>query len=155
MFLGVWHTSWTVADLERSIAFYTTVLELELVATQTQDNEYTRTFIGIPDAVLKVALFALPGIPAGPSRHILELVEYVVPRGVQLDLRTFNIGSAHLCFYTDKIHELFPKLVERGVVFRSPPVEITAGVNRGGYSSYFHDPDGVTLELLQPPPGRL
>jgi hypothetical protein len=25
-------------------------------------------------------------------------------------------------------------------------------VNKGGYTIYFTDPDGVTLELIQPPP---
>jgi hypothetical protein len=25
-------------------------------------------------------------------------------------------------------------------------------VNKGGYTIYFTDPDGITLELLQPPP---
>jgi hypothetical protein len=30
-----------------------------------------------------------------------------------------------------------------------------AGVNKGGYAVYFHDPDQIVLELLQPPPGRL
>jgi lactoylglutathione lyase len=30
-------------------------------------------------------------------------------------------------------------------------VAITAGANRGGYGDYFADPDGITLELLQPP----
>ena len=39
--LGVWHFSFTVANLERSIAFYTK-LGLELLLTQEQANEYTR-----------------------------------------------------------------------------------------------------------------
>ena len=36
-----------------------------------------------------------------------------------------------------------------------PPVAITAGANLGGFACYFHDPDGITLELLQPSPERL
>jgi len=38
------------------------------------------------------------------------------------------------------------RLQERGAV------AITAGANRGGFAAYFTDPDGITLELLQPPP---
>lgn len=39
-----------------------------------------------------------------------------------------------------------------GVRFKSPaPNGITEGVNQGGYSIYFFDPDGITLELVQPP----
>jgi hypothetical protein len=32
-------------------------------------------------------------------------------------------------------------------------VFIDAGVNRGGYGAYAMDPDGVTVELFQPPKG--
>jgi lactoylglutathione lyase len=30
------------------------------------------------------------------------------------------------------------------------PVQITEGINKGGWDIYLHDPDGITLELLQP-----
>jgi catechol 2,3-dioxygenase-like lactoylglutathione lyase family enzyme len=39
-----------------------------------------------------------------------------------------------------------------GVKFKADkPVAIEAGVNKGGHTVYFTDPDGITLELLQPP----
>jgi len=41
------------------------------------------------------------------------------------------------------------------VRFANPPVAITAGANNGGFACYFRDPDGITLELLQPSPERL
>jgi hypothetical protein len=43
------------------------------------------------------------------------------------------------------------KLVAAGVQFFSPPNLITAGVNAGGFTCYFHDPDKIVLEILQPP----
>ena len=40
-----------------------------------------------------------------------------------------------------------------GVKFKADqPIAIEAGVNKGGYTIYFLDPDGITLELIQPPP---
>ena len=42
MLLGVWHTSWTVADLDRSIAFYRDLLGFELVETKHQDRALHR-----------------------------------------------------------------------------------------------------------------
>ena len=53
------------------------------------------------------------------------------------------------------IHERHARLVAEGVEFRNPPVEITAGANKGGFSCYFRDPDGCLLEILQPSPERL
>ena len=39
-----------------------------------------------------------------------------------------------------------------GVKFKAErPVAIEAGVNQGGFTIYFLDPDGITLELVQPP----
>ncbi len=37
--------------------------------------------------------------------------------------------------------------------FRSEPVAIEAGINRGGYTVYFLDPDDITLEIIQAPQG--
>ena len=57
-----------------------------------------------------------------------------------------------MAFVVDDIHVEYSRLCQAGVRFRSEPVAIVAGVNRGGASVYFLDPDGITLELLQPPP---
>jgi lactoylglutathione lyase len=148
----VLHFSFTVSDIERSIDWYTRVLGLELVHRQRQENEYTRKLVGIPDAVLEVAQFVVPGVPPARSTHMLELVEYIAPKGrTPGTLPTNDVGVAHLALMVTDIHERHARMTEQGVVFRNPPVEITAGANQGGYACYFHDPDGITLELLQRP----
>ncbi len=48
MILGLWHVSFTVSNLDRSVAWYTKVLGLEYVRGQVQDNEYTRQLVGFP-----------------------------------------------------------------------------------------------------------
>ena len=156
MIADVLHFSFTVSDLARSIDWYTRVLGLELVHRQRQDNEYTRKLVGMPGAVLEVAQFVVPGVPPARSTHMLELVEYVVPRGRTSDsLATNDVGVAHLALMVTDIHERHRRMSAEGVTFRNPPVSITAGANRGGYACYFHDPDGITFELLQPSPERL
>lgn len=155
MLHGVWHFSFTVSDLERSILFYRDVLGFEMIHRQEGTNEYTRRLVGYPDAHIKVAQFAVPGEPRGISTHDLELVEYVTPRGRRGDVNICNPGEGHLAFAVDDIHERYGRLVAAGVRFFSPPNEITAGVNVGGYTCYFHDPDQIVLEMIQPPPDRL
>ena len=155
MIADVLHFSFTVSDIERSIDWYTRVLGLELVHRQRQENEYTQILVGIPGAVLEVAQFAVPGVPPARSTHMLELVEYVTPRGAPFgELATNSVGCAHLALMVTDIHERHARMCEQGVVFRNPPVAITAGANEGGFACYFHDPDGITLELLQPSPAR-
>jgi lactoylglutathione lyase len=155
MLLGVFHFSFTVADLDRSVQWYTEVAGMELVHRQLQDNPYTRTLVGHPEAVLEIAQLKLPGVASDPSTHILELVQYRRPTGDRPALHTENVGTAHLAFLVDDVAERYERMAARGVRFVSAPVVITEGANRGGFTCYFRDPDGITLELLQPSPERL
>ena len=155
MIADVFHFSFTVSDLDRSVRWYTDVLGLELVHRQRQDNAYTRTLVGIPDAVLEIAQLRIPDVPPRCSTHMLELVQYLRPAGDAVELRTTTVGVAHLALMVDDVHARHARMREQGVVFRNPPVAIAEGVNAGGFSCYFSDPDGITLELLQPSPARL
>ena len=151
MIVDTWHFSFTVADLERSIEFYRDILGLELVHRQEQANAYTRKFVGYPDAHLKVAQFRIAGAHLARSGHLLELVEYVAPKGQKVDTRTLNPGTAHLAFQVDDIRAEYQRMLVQGVRFRSEPVAIEAGINKGGFTVYFLDPDDITLEIIQPP----
>lgn len=153
MYLGVWHYSFHVSDLDESVRFYVDVLNFELVHRQDQTNAYTSRLVGYPEASIQVAQLRLPGLPTGTvSSHMLELVEYVRPRGQSLALPRCTPGTGHLALAVDDIAVEYARLRREGVQFVSEPNEITAGVNKGGAACYFVDPDGITLELAQPPP---
>jgi catechol 2,3-dioxygenase-like lactoylglutathione lyase family enzyme len=146
----VFHTGITVSDLERSVAFYRDVLGLELVAQWDSAQPYLRAVVGYPDAELRIALLRLPRGSAGASGHHIELLEYRVPRGTRGDARTFNPGNAHVAFMVEDLDAAYAELAARGVRFKSAPVEITHGRNKGAKAVYLLDPDDVTLELIQP-----
>jgi catechol 2,3-dioxygenase-like lactoylglutathione lyase family enzyme len=145
---GADHTSFTVADLDRSLAFYCDLLGFEVLNYRPRIvNQYFRDIIGMPDAVVKGAYLGIPG-----SVHKLELFEYVQPRGTPADVRTNNPGSAHLCYLVDDCRALYARLVDAGVQFRSPPIDLNEGPNAGGVALYMLDPDGITIELFQAAP---
>lgn len=155
---GVWHYSFHVSDLDVSVGFYAGLLGMELVHRQEQDNAYTRRLVGYPDARLLVAQLRLPGAAGATatgtvSSHTLELVEYVVPRPARVPLERALPGTGHLAFAVDDVAAEHDRLQAAGVRFVSAPNAITAGVNTGGWACYFLDPDGITLELVQPPAG--
>jgi len=152
MLIATWHFSFTVSDIERSVVFYRDVLGMELVHRQVQDNAYTRKLVGYPDAHLLVAQLRIKGAPVGRSHHLLELIQYVAPKGEKVDTRTVNTGTAHLALEVDDIAAEYERMSALGVRFRHVPVAIEAGINKGGYACYFLDPDDITLELLQAPP---
>ncbi len=104
---------------------------------------------------LRSVLLEMPEVRSILSDHVLKLVEYVVSRGAKIDTATRNAGSAHLAFVVDGIFAAYESLRRQGVRFRSEPVAIEAGANRGGYTVYFLDPDDITLEIVQPPPHLL
>ena len=146
----VHHTSFTVSDLERSLAFYEGLLGCEIVATQEKKGGYLAAIVGDPSAHVRMAHLRVPG-----TEHLLELFEYVTPDGTAVDLKPWNIGVSHICFIVDDLPALYAALLDRGVQsFVSPPVEVDTGVNAGGYALYLRDPDGVIVELFQPPMGE-
>jgi catechol 2,3-dioxygenase-like lactoylglutathione lyase family enzyme len=156
MILDVFHFSFTVSDIDEASDWLEHVLGLEPVLRQRQDNEYTRELVGIDDAVLEIAQFAIPGIPPLRSTHMLEIVEYVSAGGLGArELPTNDAGVAHLALMVTDVHARYERMRAQGVDFVNPPVQITAGANRGGWSCYLRGPDGITFELMQPSPARL
>jgi catechol 2,3-dioxygenase-like lactoylglutathione lyase family enzyme len=151
MIFSVWHTSWTVSDLDRSIAFYRDLLGFELVDTKVRVGSFIERVVGFEGAQLRIAFLRIPGAPPPRSGHHLELIEYVAPKGIKLDLRTCNVGAAHLALGTDSIHETYERLTAHGVTFVSAPVQVESGSIAGAYACYLKDPDGFTIELVQPP----
>jgi lactoylglutathione lyase len=148
MFADVLHVGFTVTDIERSVDWYGRVLGLELIHRQRSDNDYIRTLVGVSDAVLEVAQFALPGSPPRFSTHVLELIEYVEGAGEHAGgIGVNQAGTAHLGFVVTDIHAKYRQLVAEGVDFVNPPVAVTEGANVGGYACYLRDPDGIALEF--------
>lgn len=142
---GADHTSYTVANLERSLAFYVGLLGFELLWQRVNSEQYLRDVVGFPDCVIKQAHLRIPG-----TTHKLELFEYVTPPGTQIDLRTNNPGSSHISLLVENLAEAYEELKAKGVRFRSLPVLIDSGPYKGGSDVYMLDPDGITIELSQP-----
>lgn len=152
--ISYFHLSFTVSDIERSVAFYRDVMGFRLVHRMIHDQAYTSSQIGFANALLKVALFTIPDMPQGqsPSGHILELIEYVNPRGEPVEMATNRPGVAHLALQVDDIHAEFARLKALGVRSKSEaPVQVTHGRHTGGWTCYMLDPDNITLELVQLP----
>lgn len=152
---SIFHVGFVVRDLDASIRFYTEGLGLRLRHRQVQDNDYTRRLVGYEDASLRIAQFQLPEGEPPPSGHVLELIEYEIPKGGPSDPERNTLGAGHLAFLVDDIETMTSKLTALGATPLSEPNDITEGINKGGKALYLHDPDGATLELLEPAPSRI
>jgi catechol 2,3-dioxygenase-like lactoylglutathione lyase family enzyme len=141
------HVGFSVASLDRSIAWYTELLGEPPIGRGRWEHPYVAVVVGYPEVVMEAAFWRLPG------GTVLELIEYVVPAPGRVDPETFNVGNAHLCLVTADVHADFERL--RGIAaFRSAePVAIPWGPYAGGWACYLRDPDGISVELIQEPPG--
>jgi catechol 2,3-dioxygenase-like lactoylglutathione lyase family enzyme len=146
--LGGAHFGFTVGNLERSLEFYHGLLGLKLLGVMERKGEEISRIVGLPGACLKIAFLEL----SDSAGIALELIEYVSPRGNRVDPRPCNAGVGHLCFKVDDLQSAFAALSRKGVRFRSDPVEVTSGINKGARTVYFSDPDGIPLEMFQPAP---
>jgi catechol 2,3-dioxygenase-like lactoylglutathione lyase family enzyme len=144
------HAGITVADLERSLAFYHGLLGFDVQATFERDTEDIGRIVGYPGASLKIAMLHIPG---GAVR--LELLQYVTPEGAAGPHETCDPGVGHICFVVDDVQGAYDRLAAAGIDVRSDgPVEITQGPHRGALVLYLRDPDGYTVELSQPAPAH-
>ena len=150
MILAQAHVSFTVSDIERSKEFYGDLLGLPLAYEMVHRHLYTSVQVGYADAHLLAAGFYI-GSRDGDGAAVLELLEYVNPKGGRVDMETANTGIAHLAMYVDDIWAEYNRLRGRGVTFRSAPVLVEEGVNVGVRTVYLRDPDDVTLELVERP----
>lgn len=148
MILAQAHVSFTVSDIEQSKRFYHGLLGLPIAYEMVHQHPYTSKQVGYSDAhLLAVGFYLGPNDQGHPA--ILELLEYVNPKGRPVDMETANPGIAHLAFYVDDIWSEYERLRDAGVTFRSEPVLVEEGVNVGVQTVYLRDPDNVTLELVQ------
>jgi catechol 2,3-dioxygenase-like lactoylglutathione lyase family enzyme len=145
------HVSVTCADFERSLAFYTGMLGLPLLDSDevsSVDSPEHRMIIGLGDVRLRIAEIGL-----GEGAR-LEVIEYLEPRGKATTSRTCDPGNVHVALTVDDgIEDLHQRLLDAGVTCRSAPMTLTHGRWKGARAFYALDPDGVTVELIQFPPG--
>jgi catechol 2,3-dioxygenase-like lactoylglutathione lyase family enzyme len=146
---GIHHTSFTVADLDRSVAFFRERLGLEVVYVREVRAEYFGAIVGLPGCVVRAALLRLPG-----AQHHVELFQYLTPPTVAAEhrLRPCDAGSHHLALLVTDLVGLCRELRSHGADLLSDPVAVTSGPNAGAWAVYLRDPNGILIELFQPPP---
>ena len=144
---GLHHVGITVSDLDRSLAFYRGLLGLHIEARAV--DVAAEDVTGILGARCSIADLDLP------DGRVLELIQYTAGGGRPLTQRTSDPGACHVAIAVDDIDATYERLERAGVTLRSKPITLTDSGPRwdGSRVVYTVDPDGVTVELVQAPPG--
>jgi len=144
------HINIVVANLERSIQFYTELLGFELTRRAHLEGEWIETIAGLKGVSADVAYVRPPG---GEPR--IELIQYHSPPGVTLHETAManTVGLRHIALRVEGVQELYERLRKAGVRFIGPPTPVPGGVVNHDAGEkvlcYFYDPDGVLLEFAE------
>ena len=150
MIQSVDHINLVVADLERSVDFYTNILGFREIQRAQLKGEWAESVIGLNNIEASVVYVVAP---AGQPR--LELLQYHYPVGDELDANSIpnTIGLRHLALRVNDIESAVQCLRQAGIEPLSPPVIVPVDVIQHPIGQkilcYFHDPDGVLLELTE------
>jgi catechol 2,3-dioxygenase-like lactoylglutathione lyase family enzyme len=140
------HTGITVSNLERSLAFWRDVLGLELSHTAHQTGELAREITGVSGSEIKLAVLKTPG------GHKIELLEYLAPSDRKhADVRPCDVGHVHVALLVDDLDAVLERIATSGWKAAGQPQVLKSGPNAGKRVVYVRDPDGTTIEFMQPP----
>ena len=135
------HVSFTVAELERSAAFY----------SRFGFEQYKRYISAGPDvdegtatenADMEIIWLRHP--LGGPMLELIRYLNHPADRSAP----NSRVGAAHLCFATSDIAAAQKELRAAGAQFLSEPHQDEFGMRW----VYLRDPDGNAVELVQDPP---
>lgn len=141
MINGLEHVALSVADLDRSIAFYRDVIGLEVIRIIKCGQEMPLGEVtNMPGCIASIA-----HLQSGPN--MLELFEYKQPHGRKIshDRKQADYGLIHLGFTSTDVRNDYKRFKELGIKTFSDPIEFRTGV----WLFYFYGPDGEVCELRQ------
>ena len=144
---AIHHIGISVADVDQTVQFWKSFLRVEPRWRQMLDGPYLSDVTGYPSINLDASIIDLPG------GVLLEILDYQVADKARNDMATASPGNVHICLRVNHIDRMWQRAIDSGATPTSPgPVTVTVGPNQGARSCYLRDPNGITLELLQPPP---
>jgi catechol 2,3-dioxygenase-like lactoylglutathione lyase family enzyme len=136
------HVSFTVGELERSIAFYSRFgfePHKRYLSAGAEVDEGTDT----EHADMEIQWLRHP--LGGPMLELIRYMHHPADRAAH----NSQVGAAHLCFAVDDVFGAHAELSADGIVFLSDPHEDEFGVRW----VYMRDPDGNAVEIVQDPVG--
>jgi len=142
----------TVADMDRSIDFYTHVLTFEKLSdVEVAGNEIEQLY-GIFGARIRIVRLQL-------GNEQIELTEFLVPRGrpIPIDSRSNDRWFQHIAIVVNDMDRAYTVLRQNHVEFASSGPQTLPGwnLNAGGVRAfYFKDPDEHPIEIIYFPPGK-
>ena len=137
------HTSFTVSDIDRSLAFFRAALGFEVPSKGPRSPSLIQAITGVEGAEVLIAYVRGPG-------HSIELIEYIKPETrSSVRPQPCDTGFSHIAYDVDDIDAAIKAARDHSVAPIGPVVAIDQGPNRGSRVAYLRDPDGITIEFIE------
>jgi catechol 2,3-dioxygenase-like lactoylglutathione lyase family enzyme len=142
MITGFNHTSFTVADMDKSVRFWTEMLGFKAASVSPRHGDWQEAVTGIPDASLMVAHLYGHG-------HHVEFIQYLRGAADGPAPQPAQAGAAHVCLEVDDITRTWAELLAAGATSQGKIASVKAGPVADCLAGYIRDPNGIIIELLQ------
>jgi catechol 2,3-dioxygenase-like lactoylglutathione lyase family enzyme len=138
----------TVSDLDRSIDFYSKVLQFQKISEYEVTGEGYEHLEGVFGVRIRAARMRL-------GTESIELMEYLAPKGrpVPVDSRANDRWFQHIAIIVSDMEKAYAWLRQNHVEHASSGPQRLPDWNKnaGGIQAFFRDPDGHFLEILSFP----
>lgn len=150
--LAVDSVGMTVSDMDRSVDFYSKVLDFQKISDAEvlgDDYERLQGIFGLRMRVVRMQL----------GDETIELTEYLTPKGKPFpdDTRSNDRWFQHIAIVVSDMDKAFERLRMSKVRYASTAPQTIPAWNKGAAgirAFYFRDPDGHFLEIIYFPPGK-
>jgi catechol 2,3-dioxygenase-like lactoylglutathione lyase family enzyme len=150
----------TVADMDRSLEFYTTVLKFTKIGDRQVSRTATLDASPIPtDQLPETATSQLRVVELQLGAETIELTEFLTDKGrsISLNSRSNDVWFQHLAIVVSDMHRAYQHVRQHAIVRISPQPQTLPDWNpvAGGIEAFYcQDPDGHNLELIHFPPSK-
>ncbi len=142
--LGTNHTSFTVSNIDQTLAFFRDLLGFPATEKLVREPGMAAQVTGVPGAAITVVFVDAPG-------HRLEFVEYDNPPDrTKVAGRPCDTGFTHIALDVDDIDAAMAAAAAHGFQANGSIQTSDKGPNAGRRIAYTTNDDGLTIEFIQP-----
>ena len=134
------HVGVVVSNLDAAVEAFKIFGFTEIKRFEKVDSEQVRQIVGIPGAILRIAILR------DSDNVALELLEYLHPPTDRLLPKVNRPGNLHLALRVDDIAILYAKRNDSGFSFLSAPI---VNVDKTAMTAYVIVANEILLELVQ------
>jgi catechol 2,3-dioxygenase-like lactoylglutathione lyase family enzyme len=142
MITGFNHMSFTVADMDLAVRFWTEALGFEARSVSPRRGKWQEKVTGVSGAELLVAHLY------GYGAHI-EFIQYIAGAKMTERIDPNMACAAHVCFDVTDISKTWEKLVAAGAEPQGEIALVDNGPVTGLKAVYLRDPNGIIVELVE------